>query len=148
MRVSSLLTTVAIFVAVLGLALVLRTGEALTALGHSAAPIAGARDPQALDYWRTAALARLFGMTLLALGMLLWHLKPLVGAASERRIGLTLAAALGLVGLLALGQQIAVFETPAGWVVPVAFLALALAAGAAALRGTPSAPESSSTSSR
>ena len=141
MRVSSLLTTVAIFVAVLGLALVLRTGEALTALGHSAAPIAGARDPQALDYWRTAALARLFGM-------LLWHLKPLVGAASERRIGLTLAAALGLVGLLALGQQIAVFETPAGWVVPVAFLALALAAGAAALRGTPSAPESSSTSSR
>ena len=147
MRVSSLLTTVGIFVAVLGLALVLRTGDALTALGHSAAPVAGAGDLQALDYWRTVALARLFGMTLLALGMMLWHLKPLVGAAAERRIGLTLAAALGLVGLLALGQQIAVFETPAGWVVPVAFLALALAAGAAALRA-PSTPGSSSASPR
>lgn len=140
MRVPSLLTTVAIFVALLGLALVLRTGDAMTALGHSAAPVAGADDPVALDYWRAAAFARLFGMTLVALGMLLWHLKPLVGAAAERRIGLTLAAALGLVGLLALGQQIAVFGTPAGWVVPLAFLALATASGAAALRAARSAP--------
>ena len=140
MRVPSLLTTVAIFVAVLGLVLVLRTGDAMTALGQSAAPVAGAGDPQALDYWRTAAFARLFGMTLLALGMLLWHVKPLVGVGAERRIGFTLAAALGLLGLLALGQQIAVFGTPAGWVVPLAFLALALASGAAAFRGARSAP--------
>ena len=135
MRVPALITTVAIFVALLGLVLVLRTGDAMAALGHSAAPVAGADDPVALDYWRTAAFARLFGMTLLALGMLLWHLKPLVSGAAERRIGLTLAAGLGLVGLLALGEQIAVFGTPAGWVVPLVFLSLALAAGAAALRG-------------
>jgi hypothetical protein len=140
MRIPSLLTVSAVVLALFGLVLVLRTGDALTAFGHSAAPIAGADDAAALDYWRTAAFARLFGMTLLAFGMLLWHLKPLVSPGAERRIGLTLAAGLGLVGLLALGQQIAVFGTPAGWVVPVAFLALALASGAAAFRAERSTP--------
>jgi hypothetical protein len=62
--------------------------------------------------------------------------KPLVGAAAERRIGFTLAAGLALVGLLALAQQIAIFGTPAGWVVVLLLLALALAAGIAGMRAT------------
>jgi hypothetical protein len=68
--------------------------------------------------------------------MLLWHVKPLVGAAAERRIGFTLAAGLALVGLLALAQQIAIFGTAAGWVIVLLLLALALAAGIAGVRAT------------
>lgn len=134
MRVPSVLSTAAIFLTVLGLVLVLRTGDAMAALGQAAAPATASADPVALAYWRTAAFARLFGVTLLALGMVLWHVKPLVGAGAERRIGVILAAGFGLVGLLSVGQQIAVFGTWAGWVIALPFLALALLAGLAALR--------------
>ena len=134
MRVPSLMSVTAVVLAVLGLVLVVRTGDALGALGHPGAPGAGAGDAAALGYWHSAALARLFGITLVAFAMLLWHVKPLVGAAAERRIGFTLAAGLALVGLVALGQQIAIFGTPAGWVVVLLLLALALATGIAGIR--------------
>ena len=134
MRVPSLMSVTAVVLAVLGVVLVVRTGDALGALGHPGAPGAGAGDAAALGYWHSAALARLFGITLVAFAMLLWHVKPLVGAAAERRIGFTLAAGLALVGLLALAQQIAIFGTPAGWVVVLLLLTLALATGIAGIR--------------
>jgi hypothetical protein len=136
MRVPSLMSVTAVVLAMLGLALVVRTGDALAALGHPGGPGAGPADAVALGYWHSAALARLFGITLVAFGMLLWHVKPLVGEAAERRIGFTLAAGLALVGLLGLAQQIAIFGTTAGWVVVLLLLALALAAGVAGVRAT------------
>lgn len=134
MRVPSLMSVTAVVLAVLGLVLVVRTGDALGALGHPGGPGAGAADAAALGYWHSAALARLFGITLVAFGMLLWQVKPLVVASAERRIGFTLAAGLALVGLLALVQQLAIFGTPAGWVVVLLLLALALAAWIAGVR--------------
>ena len=136
MRVPSLMSVTAVVLAVLGLLLVLRTGDALGALGHPGAPGAGPADAAALGYWHSAALARLFGITLVAFGMLLWHVKPLVGVAAERRIGFTLAAGLALVGLLGLAQQIAICGTTGGWVMVLLLLALALAAGVAGVRAT------------
>lgn len=139
MRVPSLISMTAVVLAVLGLVLVFRTGDALGALGHPAGPGAEVAVAAELGYWHSAALARLFGITLVAFGMLLWQVKPLVVASAERRIGFTLAAGLALVGLLALVQQIAIFGTPAGWVVALLLLALALAAwiaGVTAARAT------------
>ena len=134
MRVPSLLSLTAVFLALLGLFLVLQTGVVLGALGYPPSPADGAADPAAMAHWRATAFARLFGISLLAFGMVLWHVKPLVGASAERRIGLTLAAGLGLVGLSALAQQIAIFGTPAGWAIVLAFLGLAAIMAVAALR--------------
>ena len=136
MRVPSLMSITAVILSLLGLVLVIRTGDALGALGHPGGPGAGAADPAALGYWHSAALARLFGITLVAFGMLLWHVQPLVGEAAERRIGFTLAAGLALVGLLGLAQQIAIFGTAAGWALAVLLLVLAGAAGLAGLRAS------------
>lgn len=128
MRVPSLMSVTAVVLAVLGLLLVARTGDALVALGHPG-------DPGVVPgWWHAAALARLFGITLVAFAMLLWHVRPLVGAGAERRIGFTLAAGLALVGLLGLAQQIAIFGTSAGWLIVLLPLALALAAGIAGVR--------------
>ena len=140
MRVPPLISLSAVFLALLGLFLVLQTGVALGALGYPASPADGAADPAAMAYWRATAFARLFGVTLLAFGMVLWHVKPLIGAGAERRIGLTLAAGFALVGLIALAQQIAVFGTPAGWGLSGAFLGLAAVTAVAAFRPTAHAP--------
>ena len=134
MRVPALISLSAVFLALLGLFLVLQTGVALGALGYPAAPADGAADPAAMTYWRATAFARLFGVTLLAFGMVLWHVKPLVGAGAERRIGLTLAAGFALLGLIALAQQVAIFGTPMGWGLALAFLGLAAIIAVAAFR--------------
>ncbi len=140
MRVPSLLSLSAVFLALLGLFLALQTEVALGALGYPASPADGAADPAAMAYWRATAFARLFGVSLLAFGMVLWHVKPLVGAGAERRIGLTLAAGFGLMGLIALAQQIAIFGTPAGWGITLAFLGLAAVVAVAAFRPAVHAP--------
>lgn len=137
MRVRSLLSVSAVFLALLGLFLLLQTGMALSALANAPSPAVDAADPAWTTYWRTAAFARLFGISLVAFGMALWHLKPLVGAGAERRIGLTLGAGFGLTGLIALVQQVAIFGTSAGWLLALAFLGFAAVMAVAAIRAAP-----------
>lgn len=138
MRVPSVISFSAGFLALLGLLLVLLTGPAMSALGYPALPTGSATDPAALAYWRAAAFARLFGVTLLAFGMVLWHVKPLVRVTAERRIGIMISAGFALMGLIGLMQQVAIFGTPAGWVMALAFFGLAAVAAVSALRSSAS----------
>ncbi|HEU4830533.1 MAG TPA: hypothetical protein VFT04_15175 [Gemmatimonadales bacterium] len=135
----SVLSFSAVFLALLGLFLLLQTGVAMSALGHAAPPTGAVTDPAALAYWRAAAFARLFGVSLLAFGMVLWHVKPLVRVTAERRIGIMLSAGFALVGLICLIQQVAIFGTPAGWAMALAFFGLATVAAVTALRSSSSA---------
>jgi hypothetical protein len=137
MRVRSLLSLSAVLLALVGLLLVLQTGVALRTLANLPPPTVDPADPAWLAYWRTAAFARLFGVSLLAFGMVLWHMKPLVGDGAERRIGLTLGAGLGLAALIALAQQVAIFGTPAGWLLSLGLLGLAVLLVVAAVRAMP-----------
>ncbi len=137
MRVRTLLSISAVLLALVGLFLVLQTGVAMRMIADIPAPATAAADPAWKPYWQTAAFARLFGIALLAFGMVLWHVKPLVGDGAERRIGLTLGAGFALAGLVALAQQVAIFGTPAGWLLSLGFLGLAALMVAAAVRAVP-----------
>jgi hypothetical protein len=133
------MSATAVLLAVIGLAFLLRTGDVLAAFGFPAPPLGGLAEPAAIPpetmaWLRGAAFARLFAAALMGLGFVLWHAGPLVVRGAERKIGLIIAAALGLTGLMSLIQQVAIFGTPAGWTLAAVLLGLAALFTMAALR--------------
>ena len=139
MRVPRLMSATAVLLALIGLAFLLRTGDVLTAFGFERTVPADFSQPsnvppETMVWLRAAAFARLFAAALMGMGFVLWHVGPLVVRGAERKIGLMIAAALGLTGLIALGQQIAIFNTWAGWVLVAVLLGLAALFTVAALR--------------
>ncbi len=139
MRVPRLMSATAVLLALIGLAFLLRTGDVLTAFGFERMVPAdfsqpSSVPPETMVWLRAAAFARLFAAALMGMGFVLWHVGPLVVRGAERKIGLMIAAALGLTGLITLGQQIAIFGTPAGWTLAAVLLGLAALFTVAALR--------------
>ena len=139
MRVPQLMSATAVLLALIGLAFLLRTSDVLGAFGFDAMPSidiseTGTPSGEAMAWLRTAAFARLFAAALMGIAFILWHVGPLVVRGAERKIGLIVAAALGLTGLMSLIQQIAIFGTTAGWLLAAILLGLAAAFTVAALR--------------
>jgi hypothetical protein len=138
------MSATAVLLAVIALAFLLLTGDVLAAFGFEPMPAADFSDAAAvpaetMTWLRGAAFARLFAATLMGVGFILWHMGPLVVRGAERKIGLIIAAALGLTGLMSLIQQIAIFGTPAGWTLAAVLLGLAALFTVAALRRDPPA---------
>jgi hypothetical protein len=72
-------------------------------------------------YWMVASFARMFGGILLGFGLVLLSLRSLlrspgVPPSAQRGLAFALLIAHGLGALIALVQQFAIWDSPAGWV--------------------------------
>lgn len=85
-------------------------------------------------WWGLAAFVRLFGAALVGVGAVLWAVRPSVGEVGRKRFAATMAVVLLLTGLVALLQQIAVWETTAGLALAALFPVLGLVYGWTAYR--------------
>lgn len=128
-------TTTAVLLAVSGIALA-GWGPGLAAwFGVPLLPPADPAVTESMAWWRLASFVRLAGMALLAVGAILSAVRGAVLAIGARRFAGTIACVALLTALLALGQQIAIWRTPAGAALVVLFAAPGIAYGWAALRG-------------
>jgi hypothetical protein len=113
--------------------------SALGALGGGDA-VAGASDPISLTFWFQLAFMRLFGGAVIGLGVVLFWCASHLTLAQHRSLVRVLSVVLGGLSLLALGQQIAIWNSGAGWVLTGALLMTTLACAASAFRGPEAQP--------
>ncbi len=88
--------------------------SALGAQGGAVA-VAGASDPSSLAFWFQLSFIRLFGTTLVGMGLILLWCRAQLDAEQQRSLLRLTAVALGAVAVMAVGQQIAVWTSTAGW---------------------------------
>ena len=82
-----------------------------------------------LLYWHIVAFARMFGVALLAFGLILWSLRRIAGSdtiSPEILRGITYALILanGVGIVVALTQQAQIWSSPAGWATVAVFTLL------------------------
>jgi len=73
-------------------------------------------------YWTVASFSRMYGITLIGYGILLWSIRKLSGQINGGEIrGITFALIIAnVLGLYtAITQQVAIWQTLAGWVLSV-----------------------------
>lgn len=83
-------------------------------------------------YWYITSFARIFGAVLLGMGVVLWATSGAINEItphSVRGILYALIIAYVVVLITVLTQQVAVWQSPAGWVMAVLFGGLMMACG-------------------
>ena len=112
-----------------GLVLLFATGAVASALGAQggAVAVAGASDPSSLAFWFQLSFIRLFGTTLVGMGVILQWCRAQLDAEQQRSLLRLTAVALGAVAVMAVGQQIAVWTSTAGWVLAGSLLLVTIA---------------------
>jgi hypothetical protein len=80
-----------------------------------------------LLYWNIVAFARMFGVLLLAFGLILWSLRkifsdPLVNQGIQREILFSLVLGHILIIITVLTQQSSVWGSIVGWIIALIFL--------------------------
>jgi uncharacterized membrane protein len=102
--------------AAIGTALLLATGAFAEALGADGGVVRGSGSVPAVSFWFQLAFMRLFATALLGLSAILlwsrWNLAP----EQQRSLVSLLGVVFALMALMAMLQQVAVWGTPAGWV--------------------------------
>jgi hypothetical protein len=83
---------------------------------------------------------RLFGAAVIGLGVVLFWCASHFTLAQHRSLVRVLSVVLGGLSLLALGQQIAIWNSGAGWVLTGALFMTALACAASAVRAPEAQP--------
>ncbi len=118
----------------LGAVLLMALGVFLAGWGPLILPILGipplpAPDPQAAEaigIWKLAAFVRLFGAAVLGLGLMIWAMRGVGDAVTVRRVARSAALANGLILILVLTQQLAIWSSVSG-VALVGFFAVTTA---------------------
>jgi len=82
-----------------------------------------------MPFWRTMSFVRLFGALLLGFGLLTWRMRNLIEPAQQRTVALAHFYAYSTTCLIALTQQIALWDTTAGWITVEALILTAIAFG-------------------
>ena len=121
----------------IGVALLVATASIATALGAvNLGAIPGGADPASTAFWFQLTFMRLFGTALIGFGAFLLWLQARLTDAETTSLAQALSLVFGGLALVTLVQQIAIWNTNAGWAIAgVLVLATAvLAIGAA--RGT------------
>jgi hypothetical protein len=126
----------------IGTILLIATGPVASALGALGGgdAVAGASDPVSLTFWFQLAFMRLFGAAVIGLGVVLFWCASHLTLAQHRSLARLLSVVLGGLSLLTLVQQIAIWNSGAGWVLTGALLMTALACAASAFRGPEAQP--------
>ena len=101
---------------VAGVVLLVATGSIASALGAWAGDaVPGGSDSASLAFWFQLAFMRLFATALIGLGaILLWCQSHLTGSQAGSLLRV-LSVVLGGLALMTLGQQIAIWNSGAGW---------------------------------
>lgn len=122
MRLSKLVTVNAFVFVALGLAFTLYAPNALEYLNikNLLDILPAEQEGSTMIYWSLVSLARLFGMAMFGLGILLWAVKGITAdltIASEYRRGIAFSMLIAcLVGAFTcFTQAAAIWGTPAGW---------------------------------
>ncbi len=103
---------------VVGLVLLAATGAVASALGAQggAGAVPGASDPASLAFWFQLSFIRLFGTTLIGLGVILLWCHMHLAIEQQQSLLKVLAGALSAVAVVAVGQQMAIWTSTAGWI--------------------------------
>ena len=112
-----------------GLGLLVATGAAASALGAQggANAVAGASDPTSLAFWFQLSFIRLFATTLAGLGAILLWCGLHLGLEQQRSLLKVMAGSLGALAAMAVGSQVAIWTSTAGWVLAGFLVAVAVA---------------------
>ncbi len=76
-------------------------------------------------FWMGSAFTRMFGASLVVLGLVVWSAKDIPDPATQKIIGRALLLGSCFALLISLIQQIEIWNSPAGWVIVGIFAALA-----------------------
>lgn len=122
-----------------GLVLVVATGAVASALGVQGGEhaVPGSSDPVSMAFWFQLSFIRLFGTTLIGLGVILMWCRAHLAAEQHRSLLKVLAAALGAVAFMAARQQVAIWTSTAGWILAGSLLVAAIACLTTAMRPVP-----------
>ena len=112
-----------------GLVLLVATGAVASMLGApgGSGAVGGASDPASMAFWFQLTFIRLFGTTLVGLGVILMWCHAHLSVPQHRSLVKVLTGVLGAVALMAVGQQVGIWTSNAGWIL-AGSLALAAAA--------------------
>ncbi len=128
MRPRTVLAVVGSTLCVTGLLLLVSTGAVASTLGAQggahAAP--GASDPAALAFWYQLTFMRLFGTLAIGFGAILVWCRFNLTSDQQASLLKVVGVALGVLALMTLGQQVAIWNAATGWLLAGTF---ALAAG-------------------
>jgi hypothetical protein len=119
----SLMKILAMAILVAGIVLLVATARiasALGAIGDGAQ--AGGSDPASMAFWFQLSFVRLFATALLGLSaILLWSASQL-SVLQQRSLALVLAGVMGGLALMAVAQQVAIWNSNAGWLFAVSLV--------------------------
>jgi hypothetical protein len=125
-------------VLVIGFVLLVATGRVASALGaQSDGVLPGATDAAAMRFWFQLAFIRLFGTALVCLGVVLLWCQMTLSASQQVSLAKVLAPVMLALTLIAGMQQIAIWNSNAGWVLTAALLSVPLGCLLGIMRATP-----------
>ena len=113
---------------VVGLVLLAATGAVASALGAQGGvgAVPGASDPASLAFWFQLSFIRLFGTTLIGLGVILLWCHMHLAIEQQQSLLKVLTGALSAVAVMAVGQQMAIWTSTAGWILSGSLLLFAV----------------------
>ena len=108
----------------LGLLIAFRTGAVALALGAVAGSgPAGPNNPSWMAFWFQLTFMRLFSTAVIGLGVILLWCGSVLSPGQQASLVRIVGVILGAFALTAVGQQIAIWNTNAGWLLSAAFIA-------------------------
>ena len=122
----------------LGLVLLISTGWIAAALGAVGAGAPGAVDSASMAFWFQLAFMRLFGTAIIGLGAILWWCLSHLTSDQQSSLLKVLSVALAFLALVTVVQQVAIWDSAAGWALAGTLLILATACASSMMRGAPS----------
>lgn len=121
-----------------GMVLLMATGAVASALGVPGGDaVAAANDPTSIAFWIQLAFMRLFGTALIGLGAILLWCQSHVSDAQHSSLVKVLGVVLGTLALMTVGQQIAIWNSHAGWLLAGTLLLTATACAVSTVRDAP-----------
>jgi hypothetical protein len=121
---------------VVGLILLGATGAVASALGAQggAGAVPGASDPASLAFWFQLSFIRLFGTTLIGLGVVLWWCRTYLPIEQQRSLLQVLGGTISALAAMAVAQQMAIWTSRAGWILAGSLLLIAVMCLMSAIR--------------
>ena len=128
MTTKQLLRAVSLILAAFAALLLVETGRLAIALGAVAGPATSAASDA--GFWYQLSFMRLFGVALLGLACLCLWAAARLSASQQRSLGQMLGGVFGLLALVAVAQQVAIWDSVAGWALAGALGLIAAMLGA------------------